>query len=135
MENSDQDTPASFEELAASRRGWIENVLRPWCQQASLKQLKQADMEWNEFAGRVDAHATLWTWAWERYPALVHDNLAGVNETHEVAVTLQDGRAVTGFPDGRLSLKGQLVLVGTSENDADLGPFSLDEIADVRSVS
>lgn len=126
--------PDTFEDLAASRRDWIETVLRPWCRQASLKQLRQADMEWNEFAGRVDAHATLWTWAWERHPVLVHDDLAGVNETHEVSVTLQDGRTITGFPDGRASLKGQLVLVGTSGNDAELGPFSIEEIADVRLV-
>ena len=129
------DIPNSFEDLAASRRKWIDTVLRPWCRQASLKQLKQAYMEWNEFAGRVDAHATLWTWAWERHPALVHDDLAGVNETHEVTVKLEDGRSATGFPDGRLSLKGQLVLVGTGENDADHGPFPIDDIADVRPVS
>jgi hypothetical protein len=128
---TDLSNPSSFEDLAASRRGWIETVLRPWCLHADLKLLKQADMEWHEFAGRVDAHATLWTWAWERHPALVHDDLAGVNETHEVTVTLRDGRSVTGFPDGRLSLKGQLVLVGSSENDTDLGPFSIDEITNV----
>ncbi|MEO2033840.1 MAG: hypothetical protein ABGZ35_17320 [Planctomycetaceae bacterium] len=129
-----RDSPESFEDLAASRRGWIESVLRPWCQQASLKQLRQADMEWHEFAGRVDAHATLWTWAWERYPALVHDDLAGVNETNEVSVTLQDGRIATGFPDGRQSLKGQLVLATTVGQEEDSGPFSIDEIVDVRLV-
>ena len=129
-----RDSPESFEDLAASRRGWIESVLRPWCQQASLKQLRQADMEWHEFAGRVDAHATLWTWAWERYPALVHDDLAGVNETNEVSVTLQDGRIATGFPDGRQSLKGQLVLATTVGQAEDSGPFSIDEIVDVRLV-
>jgi len=128
---TDLSNPGSFEDLAAARRDWIETVLRPWCRQANLKQLKQADLEWNEFAGRVDAHPTLWTWAWERYSALVHDDLAGVNETHEVTVTLHDGRTVTGFPDGRASLKGQLVLVGTGANDALHGPFSIDEIADV----
>ena len=129
-----RDSPESFEDLAASRRGWIESVLRPWCQQASLKQLRQADMEWHEFAGRVDAHATLWTWAWERYPALVHDDLAGLNETNEVSVTLQDGRIATGFPDGRQSLKGQLVLATTVGQAEDSGPFSIDEIVDVRLV-
>lgn len=129
-----RDSPESFEDLAASRRGWIESVLRPWCQQASLKQLRQADMEWHEFAGRVDAHATLWTWAWERYPALVHDDLAGVNETNEVSVTLQDGRIATGFPDGRQSLKGQLVLATTVGQEEDSGPFSIDEIVDIRLV-
>jgi hypothetical protein len=132
---SDLSIPCSFEDLVASRRDWIETVLRPWCRYADLKLLKQADQEWHEFAGRVDAHATLWSWAWERHPALVHDDLAGVNETHEVTVTLRDGRSVTGFPDGRLSLKGQLFLVGTSENDTDPGPFSIDDIANVCPAS
>ena len=132
---TDSIVAKSFEDLAASRRGWIESVLRPWCLQANLEQLKQADAEWHEFAGRVDAHATLWTWAWERHPALVHDDLAGVNETHEVTVTLRDGKIVTGFPDGRRSLKGQLVLVGNSGGEEELGPFSIDEIVDVRALS
>lgn len=134
-EVTDLSHPESFEDLAASRRDWIDSVLRPWCRQASLKQLKQAAMEWNEFAGRVDAHATLWTWAWERYPVLVHDDLAGVNETHEVTVTLADGRTATGFPDGRASLNGQLVLVGRHPDDGISGPFSIDDIANVRAVS
>ena len=131
---AEQNCPVSFEDLAASRRDWIESVLRPWCRQAGLKQLKQADREWNEFAGRVDAHATLWTWAWERFPALVHDDLAGVNETHEVVVTLQDGRSVSGFPDGRRSRHGRLVLLGTGETEGELGPIAIDDIADVRIV-
>ncbi len=92
-------------------------------------------MEWHDFAGRVDAHATLWTWAWERHPAVVHDDLAGVNETHEVSVMLHDGRIIKGFPDGRRSLQGQLVLLSTSGGDENLGPFSIDEILDVRVVT
>ena len=126
--------PVSFEDLAAARRDWIESVLRPWCRQATHQQLKQADLEWHDFAGRVDAQATLWTWAWERFPAIVHEDLPGVNETHEVTVRLQDGRTVTGFPDNRRSLKGQLVLVATAGDEEDHGPFSLDEIAEIVSA-
>ncbi|MCH2210049.1 MAG: hypothetical protein MK110_02020 [Fuerstiella sp.] len=122
------DIPKSFDDLAASRRCWIEEVLRPWCRQADLKQLRQADAEWHEFAGRVDAQATLWTWAWERHPSLVHEDLAGVNETHEVTITLKNGSTATGFPDGRRSLKGQLVLIGDQEH----GPFSIDEIVEAK---
>jgi len=119
----------SFEDLAASRRDWIENVLRPWCQQASWAQLKQAAMEWHDFAGRVDPDATLWTWAWERHPAIVHDDLPGVNETHRVTVNLCDGTSVTGFPDGRRSRRGQLLMV-TDTDEA--GPFSIEDVENVR---
>lgn len=125
---TEQASPQSFEDLATSRRDWIDTVLRPWCRQASLAQLKQAAMEWHDFAGRVDPDATLWTWAWERHPQIVHDDLPGVNETHPVTVSLQDGRTATGFPDGRKSVKGQLVLVGEEQ---ELGPFSIDEISEI----
>ena len=129
------DMPGSFEDLAASRRHWIQSVLRPWCRQAGLRQLRQADQEWHDFAGRADTQATLWTWAWERHPALVHDDLAGVNETHAVHIRLRDGRTVTGFPDGRRSLRGQLCLVGTCGEEDGLGPFSIDEILEVSPIS
>ncbi len=121
--------PESFEDLAASRREWIETVLRPWCRQAGLKQLQKLAMEWQDFAGRADPDATLWTWAWERFPDIVHENLPGVNETHEVTVTLEDGTAVTGFPDGRRSRQGYLVLTG---RHADYGPYPIDQIVAVR---
>ena len=128
------EIPRTFEDLAASRREWIQSVLRPWCQRANRKQLLQADLEWFDIAGRADAHATLWTWAWERFPALVHDSLPGVNETHAVTVTLKDGHCVRGFPDGRRSLKGQLILVAMRPATAgETGPFSIDDISDVTS--
>ncbi len=129
---TDQTDRVSFEDLAASRRQWIESVLRPWCGQASLGQLKQADMEWHDFAGRVDPDATLWTWAWERFSAVVHDDLPGVNETHEVTVELSDGREFSGFPDGRRSQNGQLVLVDANHSGEDYGPFSIDDVAAIR---
>jgi len=125
--------PDNFEDLADSRRQWIEQILRPWCRKATHKQLQQADLEWQDFAGRVDAHATMWTWAWERFPALVHDDLPGVNETHAVVITLRNGRTARGFPDGRRSIKGKLVLVGTGEHGlGEHGPFSIDEIVDAH---
>lgn len=86
-------------------------MLRPWCRQAPLKELRKAEIEWFDIAGRADAQATLWTWAWERFPDIVHPDLAGVNETHEVIVECHDGNRHRGFPDNRASRRGQLTLV------------------------
>ena len=123
-------------ELAASRRDWIENVLRPWCAIASLKELKLAEAEWTDIAGRIDADSTLWTWAWSRFPVLVHEGLSGVNETHEVAVTLKDGSTRSGYPDNRKSTGGKLVLVltgaGTDRRLTETAPVSIDDIAAVE---
>ena len=126
--------PATFEQLATQRREWIENVLRVWCQQASLKELRKADLEWFDIAGRADANATLWTWAWERFPAIVHPDLPGVHETHLVEVLLQDGSRISGYPDSRQSLRGMLVLVGTDDDGAMVThpAVSIDQIAKVN---
>ena len=125
----------TFEELAASRRQWIEAVLRPWCRQATRGQLLQAEREWHNLAGRVDSDATLWTWAWERFPALVHDDLPGVNETHSVVVTLGNGQTISGFPDGRRSIRGNLLLVGASDRTpGEHSPIAIDDIAIVHRV-
>ena len=132
-----QKFPTSFEELAVSRRRWIDDVLRPWCRQATLKQLRQAEVEWLDIAGRVDIQATLWTWTWERFPVLTHPEMAGVNESHEVQVTLTDGTIVQGFPDSRESLRGMLVLVpcnAESGKSSVLGPYSVDEVVAVTLV-
>jgi hypothetical protein len=118
---------SSFEEMIASRKDWIEEVLRPWCQQATLKDLKQAEQEWLDIGGKVATEMTLWTWAWERFPVLTHDGLTGVNETAEVTVSLKDGRTITGFPDGRKSVQGKLVLID-SETGKEQGPFIIDEV-------
>ena len=133
---ADTGVPGSFEDLAASRRRWIEDVLRPWCQQAALRQLRQAEVEWLDIAGRVDLNATLWTWAWERFAQLTHPELPGVNETHVVQVQVRDGSTFAGFPDSRKSTRGMLVLVGRNEDAAatELGPFSIDDIASVNQV-
>ncbi len=125
--------PDSFEDLAASRRAWIDDVLHPWCRKASLKQLRRLEPEWLDIAGRVDINATLWTWAWERFAGLTHPEMSGVNETHEVRVTLADGVAVTGFPDSRLSVRGSLVLIGSCDGGVkEYGPFPIDDVIEVE---
>ncbi|MBC7966618.1 MAG: hypothetical protein H7Z17_11935 [Fuerstia sp.] len=132
--STDTASCETFEQLAAARREWIEQVLRVWCQQASLKDLRKAELEWFDIAGRADANATLWTWAWERFPAIVHPDLPGVHETHLIDVLLLDGSRLSGYPDARQSLRGMLVLVGTDENGSMIthGAVSIDQIADVR---
>ena len=134
-DQSREDLPGNFAELAASRRAWIEETLIPWCRQAARIDLLQADEEWLDIAGKVAADATLWTWAWSRFSALVHERLPGVNETYPVCVTLRDGREVEGYPDSRRSKQGRLVLLCHDPSDnayKEQGPFTIDEIADVR---
>ena len=130
---------ADFEELVASRRAWISDVLEPWCRQASRKELLQAEKEWGDIAGRVDANATLWTWAWSRFPALVHEGIAGVDETKPVRVTLHDGEVVEGYPDARASERGQLTLLVVSPDQpgqsTNVGPFAIDNIVSVEADS
>lgn len=136
-EDGTQVAPTSFEELTASRRQWIEEALRPWCRQATLAQLRQAELEWLDIAGRVDVHATLWTWAWERFAVLTHPEMAGVNESHEVRVCLRDGTTAQGYPDSRESARGTLALVpcGTEAGTPQLlGPYSVDDVAAVEQV-
>ncbi|VAX42004.1 hypothetical protein MNBD_PLANCTO02-546 [hydrothermal vent metagenome] len=122
----------TFYELAVSRRNWIDEVLAPWCQTVTRKELLKAEMEWLDIAGKVDETATLWTWAWSRFPELVYDGLAGVNETREVCVTLKDGNKVVGFPDGRRTEKGMLYLVTSDSTTPEAGPFSIDDIKHVK---
>jgi hypothetical protein len=125
----------TFDELIASRRAWITEVLQPWCRQASRSDLLRAEAEWGDIAGRVDALATLWTWAWGRFPALVQEGVRGIDETRPVCVELRDGRRFVGYPDARASGKGRLVLLaarGDGPGLEELGPFSIDEIARVE---
>jgi len=135
-ETTDNTPIRDFEQLAAARRGWIDQVLRTWCQQAALKELRKAELEWFDIAGRADVNPTLWTWAWERFPAIVHPDLPGVHETHSVEITLCDNSTVTGYPDARQSLRGMLVLVEMDATGTMLthGPISIDEIVAVREV-
>ena len=128
---------ADFDELVASRKAWIAEVLQPWCRTATLAALKQAELEWMDIAGKVAAEKTLWPWAWSRFPELVHEAL-GIEETTEVEVSLQDGRTVRGFPDSRASQQGQLILWGSDTPDAEpreLGPFSIERISSIRRIS
>jgi hypothetical protein len=126
---------ASFDELVTSRRAWIDDVLQPWCRNAALADLLKAEAEWNDIAGRVDSAATLWTWAWCRFPALVHEELSGLNETREVRLTLRDGREVVGYPDARsCELARLLLLESSTSGNQEHGPFSIDEIAAVEFV-
>jgi len=120
-----------FDELVASRRSWIDEVLKPWCRRAPLADLKRAELEWSDLAGRIDPLATLWTWAWGRFPDLVHEQLPGVNETHEVRVTLKNGAEHIGFPDNRRSAAGRLVLATRSGEG---GPWPIDQIAEVKRI-
>jgi hypothetical protein len=126
----------SFEHLAGLRRQWIENVLRVWCRSAPLKELKKAEAEWFDIAGRADVNATLWTWAWERFSDIVHPEMAGVHETHEVSVRLKSGSELYGFPDARRSQKGQLVLVGNEATGTMIihPSVSIDEIERIDRV-
>ncbi|QDT38431.1 hypothetical protein [Stratiformator vulcanicus] len=130
LDSSKAELPASFLELAASRRQWIDETLAPWCRSASRTELVKAEAEWTNLAGRVDPRGTLWKWAWGRFPALVEEQLGEIDETHEVRVTRCDGSYVTGYPDARRSEHGRLAIISTAEDDAD--PISIDEIASVE---
>jgi hypothetical protein len=127
----------TFDVLVASRREWIDSVLKPWCRRAPLADLKRAELEWENLAGRIDPQATLWTWAWSRFPSLVHEELPGVDETHEVRVTLRNGETRIGYPDNRQTEGGKLVLLSASDANCPItgtlnGPLSIDDIAEVK---
>ena len=122
----------TFAHLVESRRRWISEVLQPWCRTASRRDLRLAELEWPDIAGRADPQSTLWLWAWGRFPDLVSEGISGIDETWRVRVTLQDGQSCTGYPDSRQSEQGQLVLIGDSPSTGEpLGPFSIDEIVEV----
>ena len=123
-----------FENLVASRKTWIADVLQPWCRTATLAALKRAEQEWLDIAGKVAAEKTLWPWAWSRFPELVHESL-GIEETSEVEVTLKSGEQLRGYPDARASQQGQLVLWGSDPLETaprELGPFSIERIASIK---
>jgi hypothetical protein len=134
----DETLMDTFDELAASRREWISQMLIPWCRAASLKELQKAGEEWPDIAGKVTADATLWTWAWSRFSGLVLEDLPGINETWQVRLRLKDGREFIGYPDGKRSQRGQLVLLGWEVDTPakkglnELGPFSIDDVVSVE---
>jgi hypothetical protein len=121
----------TFEALVASRRAWLADVLKPWCQHAPRAALRLAELEWLDIAGKVSAEKSLWAWAWGRFPDLVHAELNGIDESSAVTVILKSGEQTTGYPDSRQSEQGQLVLVcrdPMTGRSTDAGPFSIDEI-------
>lgn len=120
----------TFHELVESRKAWIAQVLKPWCRVASRRDLLMAEQEWVDLAGRPAPEKTLWLWAWSRFPALVEEELATIDETRTVTVRCRDGRTGHGFPDARQSERGELILV--SETGETAGPFSIDEIMSVE---
>jgi len=131
LTHADQVIMKTFPELVASRREWIDNVLKPWCQQASRKELLFAEQEWTDLAGRAAPEMTLWLWAWSRFPVLYEDGLTTINETRAVQVHTRTGQEYSGFPDSRQSEQGRLVLVG---EDGEHGPISIDDISNVQMV-
>lgn len=127
----------SFEALVASRKKWLAEVLKPWCQVAPRAALGLAELEWGDIAGRVSAEKSLWAWAWGRFPELVHAELNGIDETSAVTVTLKNGRQVTGFPDARQSEQGQLVILCRNPSGGRTtkeGPFPMEEISNIVRV-
>ncbi len=129
--------PRTFAELATARKAWIADVLQPWCLQASRTDLRLAELEWVDIAGKVDAGKTLWAWAWSRFPAAVHAEL-GLDETTPLAVTTKQGQTACGYVDARASTSGQLVLLGRPDPNQPisvLGPFNIDDIATIERLS
>lgn len=125
---------SDFTHLVASRRDWIETVLKPWLRTASRRDLIAAEQEWIDLAGRADPQKTLWPWAWSRFPVLYVDDLGGIEETYRVTVTLRDGSQHTGYPDARQSQHGRLVLIPIDPDGSPdaLGPFSIDDVRTVE---
>ena len=125
--------PSDFPALIASRRDWIETVLRPWCRAASRRDLRLAESQWADLAGDVGVRETLWAWAWERFPALCEPGLTPPSESRPVRVALTTGETVVGTPDGRRSRGGVLwLLCGSPHGWEERGPFALDEIERVE---
>lgn len=118
-----------FNELAASRRAWIDDVLIPWCRTASRAELRKAEADWTNIAGNVAPEKTLWAFAWSRFDGLIHEQFGGLDESREWRVLLRDGATFSGYPDARRSLQGEMILI-TSDGDA--GPFAIDNIAAVE---
>ena len=122
---------ASFQDLIDSRKAWVNDELVPWCRKAVLRDLRKAEDEWGDIAGRVAPEFSLWLWAWSRFPVLYVEGLQGLDETYEVEVTLRDGRTFRGFPDARKSQRGMLTIQGA---DGPVGPFSIDDVSRVDRV-
>ena len=121
--------PSTFAALVESRKAWIAEVLEPWCREAPVSELRQTALEWLDIAGKADVDATLWLWAWSRFPGLVYEGLAGINETARVCVTLTDGTVHEGYPDSRRGKQWEFCLIMDNGRESEM--LSLDAIADV----
>lgn len=127
----------TFTELVESRKEWLNTILRPWCEQAAMRDLRKAADEWTDIAGRIDPEMSIWLWAWGRFPVLVTDGLNGLDETHAVCVTLKNGTRVSGYPDSRESRTGKLWLLRTDGEDSAgklAGPWTIDDVERVDRV-
>ena len=71
-------------------------------------------------------------------PALVNQELQGIDETTAVRVSLRDGRVASGFPDARESQHGELYLLGLDPGQPRksilLGPFTIDDVVTVDKI-
>lgn len=128
----------TFVDLVTSRQKWIAEVLRPWCASADWKELQLAEQEWLNLAGKVEPEGTLWAWAWNRFPGLVNTQSWKIDETHPISIKLVNGQTFDGYPDGRRSLQGKLVLLcrdrAQPQKFVDAGPFRIDEIVSVATL-
>ena len=120
----------TFAGLIASRKAWLDGWLKPWCRLASRKDLLLAEQEWIDIAGKVDPEKTLWSWAWSRFPALIHPEL-GIDESRPVRVVLGCGQVVIGYPDARRSRQGELWILSTDDEGTlkETGPLFIDAVA------
>ena len=123
----------TFADLVASRKAWLADVLTPWCRQAALADLRRAELEWVDIAGKVDPEKTLWYWAWSRFPELVNADLMAIDEARRVTVVLRDGRRFTGYPDSRRSKQGQLDHRDARSGSARGAPMRTDRFRSTRS--
>jgi len=121
-----------FADLVRSRKEWIADVLIPWCRSAPLADLRKAEEEWLDIAGKVAPQLSLWLWAWSRFPVLYVEGLPGLEETHRVRVTLDDQSVLAGFPDARKSQRGQLVLLLDGSPLRESPPLPIDRIRQIE---
>jgi hypothetical protein len=120
---------STFDELTASRRNWINDILIPWTRTATRKDLIKAEDDWVNLAGRVAPERSLWLWAWSRFPCLFVEGLGGLDESWPVRVATTDGRVAEGYPDNRSSQRGELQIVGDGGASA---RFVIDDVVAVE---
>ncbi|MGV2338054.1 MAG UNVERIFIED_CONTAM: hypothetical protein LVR18_29585 [Planctomycetaceae bacterium] len=131
--NSPPPGSPHFELLAASRRDWIQNVLRPWCHTATVQDLRRAELEWHDIAGRGRPRRDTLEVGMGTLPGCRASGLPGLNETWPVEVRLHSGQVYSGYPDARRSIRGQLILLRVDDSATaritETPPLSLDQVA------